>query len=76
MCVCVCLHAKDSVDIWSLGVMMYEFLIGDTPFFDDDQVETKRRIQKVQYTYPKHPAISKEAKDLIDKVSTSVYVRD
>ena len=65
--------SKDSVDTWSLGVMMYEFLIGITPFFHEDQQETKRRIQKVQYSFPKKPEISKEAKDLIGKVLLLCY---
>jgi len=60
----------DKVDLWSLGVLMYEFLVGVAPF-EDSQVMTKRRIVKGEYTVPSF--ISSDAKDLIKKVS-SLYL--
>lgn len=54
------------VDLWSLGVLMYEFLVGEAPF-EDSQVMTKRRIVRGEYAVPSF--ISSEAKDLIKRVS-------
>lgn len=55
----------DKVDLWSLGVLMYEFLVGVAPF-EDSQVMTKRRIVRGEYTVPNF--ISSDAKDLIKKL--------
>jgi aurora kinase len=58
----------DKVDLWSLGVLMYEVLVGQAPF-EDSQVMTKRRIVKGEYAVPSF--VSSEAKDLIKKVSSA-----
>jgi len=39
-------HDK-KVDIWSLGVLAYEFLVGNPPFEAQGHSETYRRISKV-----------------------------
>ena len=36
------------VDWWSLGVIMYECLVGYTPFYADDPVTTCKKILKWQ----------------------------
>ena len=59
--------AHDSnVDVWSLGVLMYEFLVGTPPFEAQGHHETYKKISKVDITYPPH--ISASAKDLISKL--------
>jgi aurora kinase len=56
----------EKVDLWSLGVLMYEFLVGEAPF-EDTPVMTHRRIARADMTVPAF--VSPEAKDLIHKVS-------
>lgn len=65
----------EKVDLWSLGVLTYEFLVGEAPF-EDTPIMTQRRIARGDMTVPSF--VSAEAKDLIHRVSTagiSVLVR-
>jgi aurora kinase len=56
---------NEKVDLWSLGVLMYEFLVGEAPF-EDTPIMTQKRIARADMTIPEW--VSKEAKDLIKKV--------
>lgn len=56
----------EKIDLWSLGVLTYEFLTGEAPF-EDSPTMTKRRIVRADMTVPSY--VSPEAKDLIKKVS-------
>ena len=56
----------EKVDLWSLGVLTYEFLVGEAPF-EDTMVMTHRRIARADMTIPSF--VSPEARDLIKKVS-------
>ncbi|XP_065186460.1 aurora kinase B-like [Sycon ciliatum] len=56
----------DKVDLWSLGVLTYEFLVGKPPFEADDHSQTYRRITRVDLRFPEY--ISNDAKDLIAKL--------
>ncbi|XP_069099710.1 aurora kinase A [Pleurodeles waltl] len=56
----------DKVDLWSLGVLCYEFLVGKPPFEADTHQETYRRISKVEYQFPS--SVSDGARDLISKL--------
>ncbi|KAH9907010.1 protein kinase-like domain-containing protein [Xylariomycetidae sp. FL2044] len=55
----------EKVDLWALGVLMYEFLVGEAPF-EDTPVLTTRRIARGDMTIPSF--VSAEAKDLIQKL--------
>ncbi|XP_049867535.1 uncharacterized protein LOC126367819 [Pectinophora gossypiella] len=55
-----------AVDIWSLGVLCYELLVGLPPF---DSKETHQTYKKIRYVILKYPEyISENAKDLIGKL--------
>ncbi|KAK5086869.1 spindle assembly checkpoint kinase [Lithohypha guttulata] len=55
----------EKIDLWSLGVLMYEFLVGEAPF-EDTPVMTQRRIARGEMTVPSF--VSPEARDLIKKL--------
>ncbi|XP_070574332.1 aurora kinase C-like isoform X2 [Ptychodera flava] len=56
----------EKVDLWSLGVLCYEFLVGKPPFEAEGHSETYRKISKVDYRFP--PYVSEGARDLISKL--------
>ncbi|MPC17791.1 Aurora kinase A-A [Portunus trituberculatus] len=56
----------EKVDLWSLGVLCYEFLCGSPPFETEKSSDTYSRICKVDIHFPSH--VSARARDLIVKV--------
>nr|XP_020452787.1 aurora kinase A [Monopterus albus] len=58
----------EKVDLWSLGVLCYEFLVGKPPFEAKTHEDTYRRISRVEYTYPTPDLISAGAKDLVARL--------
>ena len=42
----------EKVDLWSLGVLMYEFLVGSPPFEAEGHTQTYRRISRVDLKFP------------------------
>lgn len=63
----ICNRPHDhTVDIWSVGVLCYECLVGITPFENQCIQETYRRIVQEKVIFPAF--VSPGAKDLICKV--------
>lgn len=55
-----------TVDLWSVGVLCYECLVGSPPFLAPTYEETYQRIKKAQYTFPDF--VTEGARDLISKL--------
>ncbi|KAJ5054528.1 uncharacterized protein L3040_000799 [Drepanopeziza brunnea f. sp. 'multigermtubi'] len=59
-------YYTEKVDLWSLGVLTYEFLVGEAPF-EDTPVNTQRKIARGEMKeLPKF--VSPEATDLIKRL--------
>ena len=56
----------ENVDIWSLGVLCYEFLCGKPPFETASHQDTYQRIINIDLKFPPH--VSAGAQDLIRKL--------
>ncbi|XP_062060378.1 aurora kinase A isoform X1 [Lepus europaeus] len=56
----------EKVDLWSLGVLCYEFLVGKPPFEANTYQETYRRISRVEFTFPDF--VTEGAKDFISRL--------
>ncbi|ETO08575.1 protein kinase, cAMP-dependent, catalytic chain [Reticulomyxa filosa] len=55
-----------AVDWWTLGVLMYEMVVGHPPFEDDEQVGMYQKIIAYNCVFPK--SCSAEFQDLIEKL--------
>jgi protein kinase A len=62
-------HDK-AVDYWSFGVLVYEMLVGRSPFYTHgtDQVSLFKRIVMVKYSCP--ASVKEDAQDIIKKLLT------
>lgn len=65
----VCREQYDNyIDHWALGVLTYEFLVGEPPFESREPRDTYRKIEGLQYSFPSYLSLSEEAKDFISKL--------
>lgn len=62
-------HDK-GVDYWALGVLVYEMLVGRSPFYSygTDQVSLFKRIVQVKYSFPPGGLVNNLAQDLIQRL--------
>jgi len=59
----------NSVDLWSIGILLYEFLVGHPPFESEDQKTTYKKILSCKVEFPED--IDEDARDLILSVRYS-----
>ncbi|KAL9633987.1 MAG: hypothetical protein Q9164_004362 [Protoblastenia rupestris] len=57
-----------AVDWWSLGILLYEFLVGQPPFWDNQPIKIYEKIVEGKIKYPS--CLSHEAKDVIGALCT------
>lgn len=57
-----------SVDYWALGCLIYELLVGNTPFQDDEQQRIFEKIIHVQKSLTFPVGFDPKAQDLIEKL--------
>merc|ERR1719409_618369 len=55
-------------DVWGLGVLMYEFLVGKPPFEDNSKKVTYKKIQNVDLSFPEVLQLSVESMELISSM--------
>ena len=58
------------MDVWACGVILYDMIVGEHPFDDDNQAELFRKIRDGSFTFPKDLSCSKDLKDLIRRYLT------
>lgn len=63
----------ERVDLWAVGVLTYELLVGHPPFEAKTASETYARIRKVDLRFPTH--LCSGAKDLISRVNVASFLR-
>ncbi|KAF2202338.1 Pkinase-domain-containing protein [Delitschia confertaspora ATCC 74209] len=57
-----------AVDWWAFGILVYEFLVGQPPFWDQNPMKIYEQIVEGRVRYPS--AMSPEARDLISGLCT------
>ncbi|XP_072320540.1 calcium/calmodulin-dependent protein kinase kinase 1b [Eucyclogobius newberryi] len=57
-----------ALDLWAMGVTLYCFVFGKCPFYDEYIVALHDKIKKDPVVFPKTPTISKDLRDLIEKM--------
>ena len=56
------------VDIWAIGIIIYQLILGKYPFYGEDKKDTEKKIMKEELKFPEKAIISNAAKDLIKQI--------
>lgn len=56
------------VDLWTVGVLVFELLTGRAPFHDGNREVTRKRIVTASFQFPEDVTLSSEAKDVIKRL--------
>lgn len=57
---------RECADIWSVGVLIFEMICGESPFNAECANDIYENIIKVKYTFPDF--VSDDAKDLLSRI--------
>ncbi|KAM8905248.1 calcium/calmodulin-dependent protein kinase kinase 1b [Spinachia spinachia] len=57
-----------ALDIWAMGVTLYCFVFGKCPFYDTYILSLHNKIKNKSVEFPETPVISKELKELIERM--------
>lgn len=57
---------NNRVDVWGLGVLLYEFMVGKPPFEDHSEKNTYKKIKTCNPKFP--PNLTREAMDLVSRM--------
>ncbi|XP_063757911.1 rho-associated protein kinase 2-like isoform X4 [Eleginops maclovinus] len=70
-------HYGRECDWWSVGIVIYELLVGDTPFYTESLIGTYGKIMnhKNSLVFPEDAEMSQDARDLICAFLTDREVR-
>ena len=58
-------------DWWAYGIILYELLFDVPPYFNENDEEIRKQIEKNELRFPKSSNVSKGAKELIKKLLNS-----
>lgn len=58
--------ADRNSDLWAIGCIAYQLLVGRPPFKGPNEYQTFQKILKLEYDFP--PWMSPQAKDLIERI--------
>lgn len=57
-----------ALDLWALGCIIYQMLVGKAPFKAASEYLTFQLIADASYSFPAHPALPPAAEDIIRKL--------
>ena len=59
---------NQKIDVWCLGILLYEIYFGFTPFYSKEPKEKLANILAMHLQFPKNNPCSEDMKDLIQKL--------
>eukprot|EP00347_Sterkiella_histriomuscorum_P015637 403356272 len=62
------IKSNPAIDVWAIGVMLYQLVIGKFPFNGENNYDIRQAIMKGDLVFPEEISISKELKQLIEKM--------